>query len=69
METGYLKHVTGVLESLGYNIDGGTYSEWDILWSHDYPFGDAAMKKLLQNLKPHQKVGKMELCSPRYLTG
>lgn len=58
METGYLKHVTGVLESVGYTLDGGTYSDWDVLWSHDYPFGNSnpTLKTAIMNLKPHQKV-------------
>ena len=56
METGYLKHVTNVLESMGYSLDGGTYSDWDILWSHEYPFSDANLKQVISNLKPHQKV-------------
>ena len=56
METGYLKHVSRVLSSLKFSLDGGTYSDWDLLWSHDYPFSDANLKQLLLNLKPHQKV-------------
>lgn len=58
LETGYLKHVTAVLQSIGYSLDGGTYSDWDLLWSHEYPFSDANTKQLLINLKPHQKVNK-----------
>ncbi|XP_067942028.1 probable tubulin polyglutamylase ttll-15 [Watersipora subatra] len=58
LETGYLKHVTGVLESLGYSLDGGTYSDWNVMWAHDYPFGDAKLKEVMLNLKPHQKVNK-----------
>ena len=33
---------------------GETSNDWDVLWTHDYPF--SKMKDKLVNLKPHQKV-------------
>lgn len=56
LETGYLKHVTNVLKSLQFSVDGGTYSDWHLLWSHEYPFISPELKERLMNLKPYQKV-------------
>ncbi|XP_067680805.1 probable tubulin polyglutamylase ttll-15 isoform X1 [Haliotis asinina] len=53
IETGYLKHVFNVFERVGY-VTGSQESDWDVLWSHDYPF--IAFAKSLSNLKPHQRV-------------
>ncbi|XP_041352291.1 probable tubulin polyglutamylase ttll-15 [Gigantopelta aegis] len=53
LETGYLKHVFNVFERLNYAF-GDQESDWDILWSHDYPF--VTLSKQLTILKPHQRV-------------
>ena len=53
LETGYLKHVFNVFERLSYAF-GDQESDWDVLWSHDYPF--MTHSKQLTVLKSHQKV-------------
>ncbi|KAK3093406.1 hypothetical protein FSP39_015196 [Pinctada imbricata] len=53
LETGYLKHVFAVFDRLGYTV-GDSKSDWDVLWSHEYPF--EALAKQISALKPHQKV-------------
>jgi tubulin monoglycylase TTLL15 len=53
LEAGYLKHVFNVFERIGYEI-GDHSTDWDVLWSHDYPFN--VLSQHLHNLKPHQKV-------------
>lgn len=40
-------------DKLGYVMVNGTEEEWDILWSHEYPFTDTILKYQLQ---PHQRV-------------
>ncbi|KAL5009069.1 hypothetical protein ScPMuIL_014650 [Solemya velum] len=52
-ETGYLKHVFAVFERIGY-VFGEADSDWDVMWSHDYPF--VKLAAYVSNLKPHQKV-------------
>lgn len=52
METGYLRHVIESFQRIGYEMVNGSHSDWDILWSHDYPFNG----KFFTSLKPHQKV-------------
>lgn len=54
METGYLKHVIEIFEKLGYKRVNGTdgSEDWDVLWSHDYPFSTV----LKHQLHPHQRV-------------
>uniref|UniRef100_T1L481 Tubulin--tyrosine ligase-like protein 9 n=1 Tax=Tetranychus urticae TaxID=32264 RepID=T1L481_TETUR len=52
MESGYLRHVIESLDRIGYQRVDGFNQEWDVLWSHDYPFG----KEFFTSLRPHQKV-------------
>ena len=52
MESGYLRHVIDAFDRLGYQQVDGSTQDWDVLWSHDYPFG----KEFFTSLKPHQKV-------------
>ncbi|XP_064599987.1 probable tubulin polyglutamylase ttll-15 [Liolophura sinensis] len=55
LNSGYLQHVYNVFERLGYVIRRGrSASDWDVLWSHDYPFTKLASR--LNNLRAHQKV-------------
>ena len=49
-----------VLTANGFVNDGGTYSDWDLLWSHDYPFNDKAVREVIAKLKPHQKVSMIQ---------
>lgn len=51
--SGYLKHVFAVFDRIGY-AEGDGESDWDVLWSHEYPF--EIFSKKISNLKPHQKV-------------
>lgn len=53
LESGYLKHVFAVFDRIGYALGNGD-SDWDVLWSHEYPFESLAKK--MSVLKPHQKV-------------
>ena len=53
LESGYLKHVFAVFDRIGYALGNGD-SNWDVLWSHEYPFENLAKK--MATLKPHQKV-------------
>ncbi|XP_064621369.1 probable tubulin polyglutamylase ttll-15 isoform X2 [Lineus longissimus] len=55
--SGYLKHVFRVLESVGYRV-GDMHSQWTLMWSHEYPFGRPEFNKLFENLKPHQRINK-----------
>ena len=53
IEAGYLDHVIEVFDRLGYQITyNGSDGDWDVLWSHEYPF----MKNFLPHLKPYQRV-------------
>lgn len=50
--TAHLRHVYNVLQRLGY--EEGTLSDnWDVLWSHPYPF---TVLPELKQLQTHQKV-------------
>ncbi|XP_076547263.1 tubulin tyrosine ligase-like 15 [Osmia lignaria lignaria] len=62
-DTGYLKHVFIVLESLGFKR---TYnnSNWDLLWAHDYPF--RVLSSNLNKLQTHQRVNHFPGCG--YIT-
>ncbi|ESP02910.1 hypothetical protein LOTGIDRAFT_110692, partial [Lottia gigantea] len=53
LESGYLQHVFNVFERLGY-VNGSPFSDWEVLWSHDYPF--VSLSKHVSDLKPYQKV-------------
>ncbi|XP_034238966.1 probable tubulin polyglutamylase ttll-15 isoform X3 [Thrips palmi] len=50
--TGHLKHVFNVMRRLGYE-ESTVEDNWDVLWSHPYPF---TILPALKHLKPHQKV-------------
>jgi len=65
-ETGYLSHVIDVFERLGFQKTfNGSAGNWDVLWSHEYPF----MNNFLPPLKPHQRVSlKMQRSSYFYQT-
>ncbi|XP_054169103.1 probable tubulin polyglutamylase ttll-15 [Oppia nitens] len=52
LESGYLDHVIDVFDKIGYQITYNGSDEWDVLWSHDYPF----MRNFLPTLKSHQRV-------------
>ncbi|XP_050514072.1 probable tubulin polyglutamylase ttll-15 isoform X1 [Diabrotica virgifera virgifera] len=56
VDGGHLKEVFTILDRLGYKKDDN-YSEWDLLWAHDYPFTE--LRSQLDNLKPHQKVNHL----------
>jgi len=45
--------VFAVFDRIGY-AEGDGESDWDVLWSHEYPF--EIFSKKISNLKPHQKV-------------
>lgn len=51
--TGYLKHVFDVFDRIGYAAGDGE-SDWDVLWSHEYPF--EILSKKISNIKPHQRI-------------
>ena len=52
-ETGYLKHVIEIFDKLGYKrVNGSEGEDWDVLWSHEYPFATVIKHQLL----PHQRV-------------
>lgn len=51
---GHLKHVFNVMRRLGYE-DSTIEDNWDVLWSHPYPF---TILPALKHLKPYQKVRK-----------
>ena len=57
--SGYLKHVHNVFIRLGYELaepsdEVAKSTDWDVLWSHNYPFKD--LKSQLLKLKKYQKV-------------
>ncbi|CAE1282372.1 TTLL15 [Acanthosepion pharaonis] len=54
VETGYLKHVFNIFKYLGYSTYSQPKLNWDVLWTHDYPFLELVDD--LTKLKPHQKV-------------
>lgn len=42
------------LESMGYRRTDVESMDWDLLWSHEYPF--VKLSNIFANLKPHQKI-------------
>ena len=61
----YLNHVIRVLTLVGYDVQSGyktsssshqTDENWDLLWTHSYPFGSMPE---LKHLRRHQKVNKI----------
>ena len=57
IHSGYLSHVIAVLEQTGFTIMETEVSNWDLQWSHEYPFGDKSSS--LKDLETHQKVHVM----------
>ncbi|KAJ1528388.1 hypothetical protein ONE63_006803 [Megalurothrips usitatus] len=49
---GHLKHVNNLMKRLGYE-EARLEDNWDVLWSHPYPFTSLPA---LKHLQPHQKV-------------
>ena len=50
----HMKHVRNVFRIAGYQrFDENKIDNWDVLWSHDYPFGS---KFQLKELKENQLV-------------
>lgn len=47
-------NTTATLESLGYKRTDVETMDWDLLWSHEYPF--VKLSANLKDLKPHHKV-------------
>jgi len=64
METGYLRHVFEIFQKLGYLIVNGSNEDWDVLWSHDYPFS----RFIFSPLKDHQKVSHSSLIKTIIIT-
>lgn len=55
MHVGYLRHVVDIFDRVGYQlVNGSVDSSWNVLWSHDYPFGSSG--KFFRELKDHQRV-------------
>ncbi|ODN04837.1 Tubulin polyglutamylase TTLL6 [Orchesella cincta] len=54
VDSGYLAHVFEAFERLGYARVNVSDENWDVLWSHDYPF--RVLNEQLVKLKPSQKV-------------
>jgi hypothetical protein len=55
INSGYLNHLIDVLDRVGYTYTTHDDGDWELLWSHNYPFTELATQ--LQKLKPYQKVG------------
>lgn len=55
MHHGYLRHVVEIFERVGYQlVNGSVDPNWNVLWSHDYPFGGGG--KFFRELQDHQRV-------------
>ncbi|OQR76401.1 tubulin polyglutamylase TTLL4-like [Tropilaelaps mercedesae] len=54
LESGYLRHVVDVFQRVGYRVVTRKPPRWDVLWSHEYPFGDLSYE--VNNLTPGQRV-------------
>lgn len=52
-KSGILKHVHLVLDRIGFDY-GTNQSDWDLLWSHDYPF--RTLYQHIKSMKPNQLV-------------
>lgn len=48
-----MKHVANIFDQLGYQRVNGSHEDWDILWSHNYPFTESIITR---DLLPHQRV-------------
>lgn len=51
--------MTRVFERLGYQIALERPTTWDVMWSHEYPFGTSPVKMHLSNLRDDQRINKM----------
>ena len=56
IHTGYLMHVYNVFRRVGYVTTETISNQWDVLWSHEYPFALDELKEQLHELRPYQKV-------------
>lgn len=54
IETGYLDHVIDIMHQIGYVYSTTQVDDWELLWSHNYPFID--LEHQMKNLKPYQMV-------------
>ncbi|XP_028398565.1 tubulin polyglutamylase TTLL5-like [Dendronephthya gigantea] len=54
INSGYLNHLIDVLDRLGFAYTTNGDSDWDLLWSHNYPFTTLATQ--LRQMNPYQKV-------------
>ncbi|XP_022667354.1 tubulin polyglutamylase TTLL4-like [Varroa jacobsoni] len=54
LESGHLRHVIDGFQRAGYRVETRKPSKWDVLWSHEYPFGDLGYE--INNLTPGQRV-------------
>lgn len=54
MDSGHLRHVFEMLDEYGYRRVNTVEEDWDVMWSHDYPF--QKLSTIMRNLQPHQKV-------------
>ena len=55
-----------VFSRVGFVHTEAPSREWDVLWSHDYPFG-GKYSNILQSLDLHQKVGNIAQTCNNYL--
>lgn len=53
-EDRHLDIIMSVFEKIGYNIEKNNSSQWDVLWSHVYPFH--VLNRQMARLRPYQKV-------------
>lgn len=53
LQLGYLDHVADAFKKFNYTV-GDDFSDWDVLWSYEYPFNKYYSQ--LASLQPHQKV-------------
>lgn len=57
--------VKNLFQKMGYRIHFHENMEWDILWSHTYPFYSLA--KEMANLKSSQKVGILNMSKIKFV--
>jgi tubulin monoglycylase TTLL15 len=50
----HLQHVIAVFERLGYDTLAKQDDNWDVLWSHEYPFSQ--LGEIIKQMKPTQKL-------------
>lgn len=58
LEGSNLINVVEVFQKIGFQVVSGNQSDqdWDVLWSHPYPFTKPATAKSVKDLKPWQRV-------------